>query len=149
MIAVPPPRRSDDRPVGRPVDRIFDGLARRAGALRPRLVTFRLERRGARRPLHLRWAVPLWAFEESLRFALRVAALAGVVAPRALPRLAPHLSPRWRSRAVALASALPTGDWRAVFDDRSSGAADLLALPPGEPYLSIETDELRFEIVCW
>lgn len=99
------------------------GLRARAEALRPRFLVVRIRAKG----IHLRWAIPAWAVEEVLRFALRIA----------------PLLPLWRgSRRLAR----PRDGTLLQTLDGFFGERKLLTLPPGEPYVSIETSDALIEI---
>lgn len=104
--------------------------------LRPRFVIFRL----ITPTLRIGWAVPLWALEQTVSLALRLLPL--------LPALAPLLSPRARQ---ALGARVGTTAWtgettlRALELLLSEPWHDLLRLPRGEPFISIETSDVLIE----
>lgn len=111
------------------------GLQDYARELMPRFLVVRLRTKG----VGFRWAVPSWAIEELMRFALRVAPLA----PRALGLLPGGLSHRIR-RFVPRAGGRPT---LALLDEFfSERHRDLLVLPPGESFVAIETTDVLIEI---
>jgi hypothetical protein len=111
------------------------GMRAYARELRPRFLVLRIRAEG----VNLRWAVPSWAIEEPLRFALRLMPL--------LPGLARYLPSRAAEPLRRFAA--PAGGRRTLelldefFSERSR---DLIALPPGEPFLSVETDDVHLEI---
>ena len=104
--------------------------------LRPRFLVLRVRARG----VSFRWAVPNWAIEEVVRFALRLAPL--------VVQLAPHLPDRIgrplrrvsgfgdRRRTLALVDAFFSEEHR-----------DLFILPPRVPLVSVETEDVTFEIM--
>lgn len=101
--------------------------------LRPRFVTFRLVTGNVR----LYWGVPLWALEQTVSLALRLLPLLPHLTPLLPARARPHLA-RWRGSQGALVGVLElllSEPWH-----------DLLRLPPGEPFVSVETDEVFLEI---
>lgn len=124
------------------------GLARYLGELRPRFIVVRIDARG----LRLRWAVPAWALEEAIRFAIRMAP----IARRLSPTVARYLPPRWRERATRLdrsmrprAEGRPlgrAGALRAVDALFSEEHRDILVLPKGEPLVELESGTVRIAV---
>ena len=103
--------------------------------LRPRFLVLRVRAKG----VSFRWAVPNWAIEEVVRFALRLAPLAVQAAPhlpdsigRPLRRFSAAAE---RRRTLALVDAFFSEEHR-----------DLFTLPPGVPLVSVETEDVTFEI---
>ena len=103
--------------------------------LRPRFFVVRVRAKGR----DLRWAVPAWAIEEPIRFALRLMPLAPRVARYLPTRIAGPLrrfaAPSGRRRTLELLDEF--------FSERH---CDLLTLPPGEPFVSIETEDVHLEV---
>jgi hypothetical protein len=102
--------------------------------LRPRYLTFRLVTGNVR----LVWGVPLWALEQTTSLLLRL-----------LPLL-PHLAPLLPGRARRALSGWDAGSQSALVAALelllSEPWHDLLRLPSGEPFVSIETDDVVLEI---
>lgn len=98
--------------------------------------------------VHLRWAVPVWALEETLRAVLLVGPWALWVA-RCAPR---PWRARWRGRVGSLPFDLtgPAGTppWPAlrVLLEGQGGWFDL---PEGEPFVHVETDDAHIDIRPW
>ena len=113
-----------------------EGFAAYVRELMPRFLLLRVRAKG----VSFRWAVPSWALEELMRFGLRLLPLA--------PRMARYLPDKAR-RTVRQYTA-GAGDGRSTlahldqfFSERHR---DLLVLPPGEPFVSIDTDDVSIEI---
>ena len=102
--------------------------------LRPRFVIFRL----ATGRVRIFWGVPLWALEQTVSLALRLLPLLPHLTPLLPARVRPQLA-RWgggsQSALIAALELLLSEPWH-----------DLLRLPPGEPFVSIETDDVFLEI---
>lgn len=110
-----------------------EGMQDYLEALRPRLVVFSL----ATPQLRLVWWMPLWALEQSASLLLRL-----------LPLL-PHLAPLLGREVGEMpgGSGGEAGSWDSVLASLLSEPwHDLLRLPPGEPFISIETADVRLEI---
>ena len=102
--------------------------------LRPRFVTLRL----TTGKIRIWWGMPLWAFEEVLSFGLRLLPL--------LPHLTPLLPTRARAALGAWQTSNTEGLTAAVTTLLSERGRDLLRLPRGEPFVSIDTGEVSIEI---
>ena len=113
-----------------------EGFAAYVRELLPRFLVLRVRAKG----VSFRWAVPSWALEELMRFALRLLPLAPRVA-RYLPEKARRPVQRYTSGAGDRRSALAHLD-----EFFSENHRDLLVLPPGEPFVSIDTDDVSIEI---
>lgn len=116
--------------------RRFDGAGLRAylDELRPRFVTFRLVTSDVR----FTWGVPLWALEETASLLLRLLPL--------LPRLTP-LFPRRAQQVLNAWSGTHSETVGTVLEALLSEPWNgLLRLPPGEPFVSIETGDVFIEI---
>jgi hypothetical protein len=114
--------------------------------LRPRFVLVRVDVGGR----SLRWGVPLWPFEETLRFALLV-----------LPWLAyawRRAPASWRARAAVplrrgwlVAGAAGPAPWRALAALLDGQGEGMLRLPAGSPFVQLEAadgeDAVRIEIL--
>jgi hypothetical protein len=102
--------------------------------LRPRFLTFRLVTGNVR----IAWGVPLWALEQAASLLLR-----------SLPLL-PHLAPLLPGRARRALAGWDAGSQSALIAALdlllSEPWHDLLRLPPGEPFVSVETDDVFLEI---
>lgn len=113
------------------------GLRAYLDELRPRFLTLRVEAGRVR----FCWALPSWALEEPLRFAMRIAPLALALAPRR--------ARAWLDR-VGVTERLGAGHqpdaWRAADALFSEADRDLLALPDGLPLVDIATNEARIVI---
>lgn len=129
--------------------RRLDAPGRRAylDELRPRLVVVRVRARGR----HIVWAVPLWPFEQLLALVLGLALLA----PSALQLLPERARSRLRgvvgeSVGDGVASMLGHAEPGTLLESLSliaaGGLGDALRLPPGEPYLSVRTPDVDFDI---
>jgi hypothetical protein len=117
---------------------------------RPRLLWLRLDADRFR----IRWGMPVWALEESLRAVF-------LLGPWVL-WFARHLPLAWRSGmsgrvrrarfrlAIDLSGEPGPAPWaagRALLEGAGEG---MLRLPPGEPYVHIEAGrDVRIEIVAW
>lgn len=112
-----------------------EGLRDYLDDLRPRFVTLRIRANNVR----LWWGMPLWPLEEMLGFALRLAPL--------LPWLAPRLPEKVR-RALPPASEGAGGPdaWDVLEALFGQTPRDMLRLPPGEVFVSVETDQADIEI---
>jgi hypothetical protein len=111
------------------------GLRAYLDELRPRFLTLRVEAGRVR----FAWALPSWALEEPLRFALRIAPLAVALAPRR--------ARAWLDRVgVARRLDLEPDAWRAADALFSEADRDLLALPDDLPLVDIATHEARIVI---
>jgi hypothetical protein len=112
------------------------GLAEFADELRPRFVTLRLQTP----KINVRWGMPLWAVEEILGFAVRLVLLA----PYALPFLSETTRRRLADKAVLPeAQQAPLLLLDELFSNRGR---ELLKLPPGEVFVSIQTAGTTIEI---
>lgn len=111
------------------------GLRAYAEELRPRFLVLRVHAKG----VNLRWAVPNWAIEEPVRFAVRLMPLLPVIArylpARAAEPLRRLAAPRGRRRTLELLDEF--------FSERHR---DLFTLPPGEAFVSVETDDVHLEV---
>lgn len=117
--------------------RALDAAGRRDyfDELRPRFLTLRVEAGRVR----FAWALPSWALEEPLRFALRASSLAVTLAPRR--------ARAWLERVgVAERLELEADAWRAADALFSEADRDLLALPNDLPLVDIDTNEARIVI---
>ena len=125
--------------------------------IRPRLLTVRLK---AGR-VDLRWFVPSWAFEEPLRFLLRVARVVAVMAPDRIRSLAatvrlplgangtpaPHApTPRAPTPHAPTHRTDPADWWPALDAFFSEADRDLLALPGGVPLVDIQAANARIVV---
>ncbi len=118
--------------------------------LRPRMLTFELDlRNGRTRPFRIRWAMPLWAIEQILTFALRMAPLAAPLAAAAAERVAPSRAPKVRRAMEKLGARRGATPWLDTLRAMIDAPEDLLALPDGLPYVSVETDDVRLVIGRW
>lgn len=117
--------------------------------IRPRLLTLRLT---AGR-VDLRWFVPSWAFEEPLRFLLRVARLGFALAPERLHSLAAAVR-RTRGGRDAPTDRTPSDGtptdrtdprtWWPMLDAFfSEDDRDLLELPGGVPLVDVQAASAR------
>ncbi len=106
----------------------------------PRFVLIRVRAERAR----FAWAVPLWPFEEILAFALGVLAFMPEIV-RVLPESARARLP---AGSDGKGAPLRTLGIRDRIDALAGGSArDLLRLPRGTPYLSIEAGTTHIEVV--
>jgi hypothetical protein len=117
---------------------------------RPRLLWLRIDAERVR----IRWGMPVWALEESLR-ALFLLGPWFLWFARHLPmRLRRNLSGRVRGARFRLQIDL-SGEpgpppWEAGRALLEGAGEDMLRLPPGEPYVHIEAGrDVRIEIVSW
>lgn len=113
-----------------------EGFAEYVRELLPRFLVLRVRAKG----VAFRWAIPSWALEELMRFAVRLLPLAPRVA-RYLPEKVRRPVQRYTAGAGHQRSTLAHLD--AFFSEKHR---DLLVLPPGEPFVSIDTDEVSIEI---
>ena len=113
-----------------------EGFAAYVQELLPRFLVLRFRAKG----VSFRWAVPSWAIEELMRFTVRLLPLAPRIA-RYLPRKVRQPVERFMVGAGSRRSLLAHLD--AFF---SETYRDLLVLPKGEPFVSIDTDEVSIEI---
>lgn len=111
------------------------GLQDYVQELMPRFLVVRLRAKG----VGFRWAVPSWAIEEVMRFALRAAPLT----PRAIGLLPDRLSHRIRRFVPRTGGRRTLALLDEFFSERHR---DLLVLPPGEPFVAIETTDVLIEI---
>ncbi len=112
------------------------GLAEFADELRPRFLTFKLQTP----TINVRWGMPLWVVEEIVGFALRLAYLAAYV----LPYLPESTRRRWADRVVVPETLqTPLLLLEELFSNRGH---ELLKLPPGEVFVSIQTVGTTIEI---
>jgi hypothetical protein len=106
--------------------------------LRPRFLVVRVRAKG----VHFRWAVPSWAVEEVLRFAVRLAPFAPAIVPLLPKRAAEPLA-----RFTASSAGRSRRRWLELLDAFfSEHDRNILILPPGEPLISIETADVAFEV---
>ncbi len=113
--------------------------------LRPRLLVLHVRADG----VHLRWAVPVWALQESLRAVLLVTPWLLWVA-----RCAPAEWRRtWHGRTAGFDWDLrgPAGrpPWVAGRALLEGDGADAFALPAGEPFVRVETDDATVDLRPW
>ncbi len=139
-----------------------EGLKAYLDDVRPRFLVLRVRADKA----NIIWGVPLWAAEEIVAFAVGAAALLRGVLPL-MPaawrdRLAPgiriagysfDLGASATAEDGASADATLTGALVRVLstanDLAGGGLRDLLRLPPGEPYVKVQTDTAFVEIVAY
>lgn len=117
--------------------RSLDRAGRRAylAELIPRFLVLKIRAKG----VHLRWAVPSWALEEILRFALRVAPLVPAIV-RILPEKAARSVRRFAPSNAG------RNAWAVLDAFFSEEHRDLLVLPPGEPLVAIEASDVHIRI---
>jgi hypothetical protein len=133
--------------------RRLDAPGRRAylDALRPRVLVVRV--RGPRR--RFVWAVPMAPFEELLAFALALVLLV----PSALRLLPARARERWLQRfaerpdgggpsrdAGAPGATVPDGLLGRLSLIAAGGLGDALRVPPGTPYLTVETQGVAIDV---
>ncbi|MEJ2358242.1 MAG: hypothetical protein P8Y13_09205 [Deinococcales bacterium] len=139
--------------------RPLDAPGRRAylDALRPRVLVVRV--RGPRR--RFVWAVPMAPFEELLAFALALVLLV----PSALRLVPARARGRWlqrfaerpagagpstgaagRSSVGAAGAAVPGGLLGRLSLIAAGGLGDALRVPPGTPYLTVETRGVAIDV---
>ena len=121
----------------RPLD--AEGTRAYLNELRPRLLAVRIRAD----KVNLRWWVPAWAIEESIRFVLRLAPIALAIAPGAVRRL---LGRTQVGGAYLSAAARPADLWDAIDELFSEADRDLLALPDDVPFIDVTTDDVRVYI---
>lgn len=118
------------------------GLRDYLASLRPRIVVVRVRVRDVR----IVWAVPLWAIEETVAFALGALDLLAVAWPRLPEGLRTRLS-RLEGVVRPAGSAGGLRDLLGVVDELAGGRArDILRLPSGVPFVSVTTGEAHVEI---
>ncbi len=120
--------------------------------IRPRLLTLRLKAGRA----DLRWFVPSWAFEEPLRFLLRLAHVGVAFAPERFGALAAAVRRPLGATDMPIrrASSIPTptdrtdpAHWWPVLDAFFSEAdRDMLSVPSGVPLVDVQAANARIVI---
>ncbi len=124
--------------------------ARYWGDVRPRLLWLRLEADKVR----IRWGVPVWALEETLRAVL-------LIGPWVLWTLR-HLPIKARTRAsgefrrgrfrldLDLSGKPGPAPWHTALALLEGAGEGMLLLPPGEPFVHIEAgDGVRIQIISY
>lgn len=112
--------------------------------VRPRLLLLRVRAD----KVHFRWAVPVWALEETLRAVLLVGPWVLWVA-RCAPR---PWRARWRGRVGAMtfdfSGPAGTPPWPALHA-LLEGRGGWFDLPEGEPFVHVDTDDAQIDIRPW
>lgn len=112
--------------------------------LRPRFLFVRIQ---AGR-VNLRWWVPAWAFEEPIRFLLRLIPIGRYAAPAVTARLLSNA----RIQAGDVSSFAGGGSsgspdlWTSIDALFSEADRDLFALPDDVPFVDVRTDDVRVYI---
>lgn len=109
-----------------------EGLRSYLDDLRPRLLTLRLRVKG----LHLRWAIPLWAVEEIVLFALKLAPLLPVLARYTPGYARRNPSPDFGEFDIA----------GFLIGLLSEEGRNTLRLPPDRAFVVVETRDALIEI---
>lgn len=109
--------------------------------LRPRFLFLRVQ---AGR-VNIRWWVPAWAFEEPIRFLLRLLPIARYAAPATTARLLSRARVPLRDVSSLAGSGLSASSdlWTSIDALFSEADRDLFAMPDDVPFVDVQTDEVR------
>lgn len=83
-----------------------------------------------------RWAFPLWALQECILFGLKALKFSGHVVPE--KTLKKYGLDRYFSKEKV--------DWLETLQTLLAEESDLLTLPPGEAFVSVETNDFSFAL---